>query len=168
MDMQKNMKTFFRRIAPLLIIVVAVLGAELLMMTKQEIKDEYKMTEGNPQIKGRIRQKQRQMSSMRMMQAVADADVVITNPTHFAVALKYEKGMKAPLCVAKGADAVALRIRELAKEHDVPIVENPPLARALFASVDLDEAIPSEHFQAVAEVIGFVMRLKRGAGWKAG
>jgi flagellar biosynthetic protein FlhB len=101
------------------------------------------------------------------MAAVPDATVVITNPTHFAVALKYDKGMKAPRCVAKGADAVALRIRELAREHDVPIVENPPLARALFASVDVDDANPNEHFKAVAEVIGFVMRLKRGAGWKA-
>jgi flagellar biosynthetic protein FlhB len=98
---------------------------------------------------------------------VPDATVVITNPTHFAVALKYDKGMKAPLCVAKGADAIALRIRELAREHDVPIVENPPLARALFAAVEVDGVIPNEHFKAVAEVIGFVMRLKRGAGWKS-
>lgn len=138
------------------------------MMTVQETRDEYKQMEGDPQIKGKLRQLRQERARQRMMAAVPDATVVITNPTHFAVALKYEKGMKAPLCVAKGADAVALRIRELAKEHDVPIVENPPLARALFASVDLDEAIPGEHFQAVAEVIGFVMRLKRGAGWKAG
>ena len=139
-----------------------------LMMTVQETRDEYKQMEGDPHIKGKLRQLRQERSRKRMMAAVPDATVVITNPTHFAVALKYEKDMKAPKCVAKGADAVAFRIRELAKEHDVPIVENPPLARALFASVDIDEAIPNEHFKAVAEVIGFVMRLKRGAGWKAG
>ncbi len=138
-----------------------------LMMTVQETRDEYKQMEGDPHIKGKLRQLRQERSRQRMMAAVPDATVVITNPTHFAVALKYEKGMKAPLCVAKGADAVAFRIRELAKEHDVSIVENPPLARALFASVDIGEAIPGEHFQAVAEVIGFVMRLKRGAGWKS-
>jgi flagellar biosynthesis protein FlhB len=98
---------------------------------------------------------------------VPQATVVITNPTHFAVALKYDKEMAAPLCVAKGTDAVALRIRALAEEHDVPIVENPPLARALFASVDIDETIPTEHFKAVAQVIGFVMRLERKASWRA-
>lgn len=139
-----------------------------LMMTVQETRDEYKQMEGDPHIKGKLRQLRQERSRKRMMAAVPDATVVITNPTHFAVALKYDKGMKAPQCVAKGADAVAFRIRELAREHDVPIVENPPLARALFASVDIDEAIPNEHFKAVAEVIGFVMRLKRGAGWKAG
>lgn len=96
------------------------------------------------------------------MAAVPSASVVITNPTHFAVALKYERGMGAPVCVAKGADAIALRIREIAKENDVPIVENPPLARALHASVEIDDEIPVEHYQAVAEVIGFVMRLKQG------
>ena len=94
------------------------------------------------------------------MSAVPDADVVITNPTHFAVALKYESGkMAAPVCVAKGVDALALRIREVAKEHDVPIVENPPLARALHATVEVDQAIPAEHYKAVAQVIGYVMRL---------
>ncbi|KRA45582.1 flagellar biosynthesis protein FlhB [Devosia sp. Root635] len=138
-----------------------------LMMTVQETRDEYKQMEGDPHIKGKLRQLRQERSRRRMMAAVPDATVVITNPTHFAVALKYDKGMKAPKCVAKGADAVAFRIRELAKEHDVPIVENPPLARALFASVDVDDAIPNEHFKAVAEVVGFVMRLKRGAGWKA-
>ncbi|MDB5472830.1 MAG: flhB [Devosia sp.] len=138
-----------------------------LMMTVQEQRDEYKQMEGDPQVKGRIRQLRQERSRKRMMAAVPDATVVITNPTHFAVALKYDRAMGAPRCVAKGADAVALRIRELAREHDVPIVENPPLARALFASVDVDETIPSEHFKAVAEVIGFVMRLKNGAGWKA-
>lgn len=138
------------------------------MMTVQETRDEYKQMEGDPKVKGRIRQLRNERSRKRMMAAVPDATVVITNPTHFAVALKYDRGMGAPQCVAKGADAVAYRIRELAKEHDVPIVENPPLARALFASVDVDDTIPNEHFKAVAEVIGFVMRLKKGANWKAG
>ena len=139
-----------------------------LMMTVQETRDEYKQMEGDPHIKGKLRQLRQERARTRMMAAVPDATVVITNPTHFAVALKYDKAMRAPKCVAKGADAVALRIRELAREHDVPIVENPPLARALFASVEVDDTIPNEHFKAVAEVIGFVMRLKRGAGWKAG
>ena len=137
------------------------------MMTVQETREEYKQMEGDPHVKGRIRQLRQDRARKRMMQAVPDATVVITNPTHFAVALKYDKSMAAPKCVAKGADAVAFRIRELAKDHDVPIVENPPLARALFAAVDVDEAIPGEHFKAVAEVIGFVMRLKRpGSGWR--
>jgi flagellar biosynthetic protein FlhB len=160
-----------------LAIVTVIAGADYLytrqkwwkrlMMTVQEQRDEYKQMEGDPHIKGRIRQLRQERSRKRMMAAVPDATVVITNPTHFAVALKYDRDMGAPKCVAKGADAVAFRIREMAKEHDVPIVENPPLARALFASVDVDETIPTEHFKAVAEVIGFVMRLKKGAGWKA-
>jgi flagellar biosynthetic protein FlhB len=137
------------------------------MMTLQETRDEYKQMEGDPHIKGKLRQLRQERSRKRMMAAVPDATVVITNPTHFAVALKYDRAMGAPQCVAKGADAVAFRIRELAKQHDVPIVENPPLARALFASVEVDETIPNEHFKAVAEVIGFVMRLKKGAGWKS-
>ncbi|MBJ3783940.1 flagellar biosynthesis protein FlhB [Devosia sediminis] len=137
------------------------------MMTVQETREEYKQMEGDPHVKGRLRQLRQERSRKRMMAAVPDATVVITNPTHFAVALKYDKNMAAPKCVAKGADAIAFRIRELAKENDVPIVENPPLARALFASVDIDETIPGEHFKAVAEVIGFVMRLKRpGGGWR--
>jgi flagellar biosynthesis protein FlhB len=137
------------------------------MMTMQETKDEYKQMEGDPHVKGRLRQLRHEKSRQRMMASVPDATVVITNPTHFAVALKYDKAMGAPQCVAKGADAVAFRIRELAKKSDVPIVENPPLARALFASVEIGESIPNEHFKAVAEVIGFVMRLKQGAGWKS-
>ncbi|WIY54352.1 flagellar biosynthesis protein FlhB [Devosia sp. YIM 151766] len=138
------------------------------MMTVQETRDEYKQMEGDPHVKGRIRQLRQERARKRMMAAVPDATVVITNPTHFAVALKYDKAMAAPKCVAKGADAIALRIRELANEHDVPIVENPPLARALFASVEVDDVIPAEHFKAVAEVIGFVMRLQQGkSGWRA-
>ncbi len=137
-----------------------------LKMTLQEVKDEYKQQEGDPHVKGRIRSIRMERAKKRMMTSVPQATVVVTNPTHFAVALKYEKGMAAPKCVAKGTDAVALRIRAVAEEHQVPIVENPPLARALYKAVDIDETIPSEHFKAVAEVIGFVMRLKQRAGWR--
>ncbi len=128
-------------------------------MTKQEVKDENKQQEGDPQIKSRIRTIRMERARERMMQAVKEADVVITNPTHFAVALKYDMGeMAAPVCIAKGVDHLAFAIRREAEEHDVPIVENPPLARALYDTVELDEEIPTEHFKAVAEVIGFVMR----------
>lgn len=129
-------------------------------MSKQEVKEEYRQNEGDPQIKAKIRQIRQERAKKRMMAAVPEATVVITNPTHYAVALKYEAGkMAAPICVAKGVDALALKIREVAKEHDVPIVENPPLARALHAAVEVDEVIPQEHFKAVAQVIGYVMRL---------
>ncbi|MDB5506659.1 MAG: FlhB [Devosia sp.] len=137
------------------------------MMTVQEVRDEYKQMEGDPKVKGRIRQLRQERSRQRMMQNVPNATVIITNPTHFAVALQYDRDMAAPKCVAKGADAVALRIREKAKEHDIPIVENAPLARALFASVEIDGTIPAEHFKAVAQVIGYVMRLKDKRGWSA-
>lgn len=136
-----------------------------LKMSKQELKDEFKDQEGDPQIKGKIRQLRQQRARQRMMSAVPDASVVITNPTHFAVALKYEmEKMAAPTVVAKGQDLIALKIREIAKENDVPIVENPPLARALFKAVDLEEEIPQEHYKAVAEVIGFVMKQKKKGG----
>jgi flagellar biosynthetic protein FlhB len=138
-----------------------------LKMTVQEVRDEYKQMEGDPKIKGRIKSIRNERSRRRMMANVPNATVVITNPTHFAVALKYDRSMAAPLCLAKGADDVAFRIRELAKEHKIPIVENPPLARALFASVDIDESIPTEHFKAVAQVIGFVMRMQDKRAWKA-
>lgn len=132
-----------------------------MMMSKQEIKDEFKQTEGDPHIKGKLRQLREQKARQRMMQAVPEADVIITNPTHFAVALKYDSlNMDAPQMVAKGADEVAARIRELAREHKVPVVENPPLARALFDSMDIGQMIPSDHFKAVAEVISYVFRLK--------
>jgi len=128
-------------------------------MTKQEVKDENKQQEGDPQVKSRIRQIRMERARERMMQAVKDADVVVTNPTHFAVALKYDMNeMPAPVCIAKGVDHLAFAIRREAEEHDVPIVENPPLARALYDTVELDEEIPTEYFKAVAEVIGFVMR----------
>jgi len=131
-------------------------------MSKQEIKDEHKEQEGNPEIKARLRQMRAARVKKRMMKAVPDATVVVTNPTHYAVALRYEKGMAAPVCVAKGLDSLALRIRAVATEHGVAVVENPPLARALHATVDIDDEIPVEHYKAVAEVIGYVLRLRRG------
>jgi flagellar biosynthetic protein FlhB len=131
-------------------------------MSKQEIRDEMKQTDGDPMIKSRLRQIRMERARRRMMAEVPKATVVVTNPTHFAVALRYEQGtMDAPTVVAKGADLVAARIRELATENEVPIVENPPLARALYATVDIDQPIPSEHYRAVAEIIGYVMRLKQ-------
>ena len=129
-------------------------------MSKQEIKEEYKQNEGDPQIKAKIRQIRQERAKKRMIAAVPEATVIITNPTHYAIALKYEQGkMAAPICVAKGVDVLALKIREIAKEHNVPIVENPPLARALHATVEVDDVIPAEHFKAVAQVIGYVYRL---------
>ena len=131
------------------------------MMTRRELKEEFKETEGNPEIKAKLRQLRAQASRRRMMARVPKATVVVMNPTHFAVALQYERGMPAPLCVAKGQDALALRMRAVAEENGVPVVENAPLARALYKAVDLDQEIPAEHYKAVAEVIGYVMRLKR-------
>lgn len=141
-----------------------------LRMTKQEVKDEHKQTEGDPQIKARIKQAQREMAQRRMMAEVPKADVVITNPTHFSVALAYTPGeMEAPKVVAKGQGHVALRIRELAEEHDVPLVENPPLARTLHRDVDLDRPVPANLFKAVAEVLAYVYRIKgkKGQGSEA-
>jgi flagellar biosynthetic protein FlhB len=132
-------------------------------MTLQELKDEFKESEGDPTIKGKMKQTRAQRMRKRMMAEVPKATVIITNPTHYAVALKYERGMEAPVCVAKGIDAVALKIREIGTEHSVPIVENPPLARALHATVEIEQPIAPEHYKAVAEVIGFVMRLRRSA-----
>ena len=131
-----------------------------LKMSKQEVKDEMKQSEGDPQIKGKIKQKQRQMAMARMMQEVPKADVIVTNPTHFAVALKYDKGMVAPQIVAKGQDMVAQRIKDIARENRVPIVENKPLARALYAAADVGDIVPAELYQAVAEVLAYVYRLK--------
>lgn len=131
-------------------------------MTKQEVKEEFRQTEGDPAVKARIRKIRMEKARKRMMAAVPQATVVITNPTHYAVALKYEPGkMDAPLCVAKGVDALALRIRAVAEENKVPIIENPPLARALYATVEIDEAVPPEQYKAVAQVIGYVLRLTR-------
>lgn len=131
-------------------------------MSLQEIKEEYKQSEGDPHIKGRIRQLRHARMKKRMMASVPKASVIITNPTHYAVALSYERGMPAPICVAKGVDLMAAKIREIAGAHDIPIVENVALARALHASVEVDDEIPVEHYQAVAEIIGYVMGLKRG------
>ena len=131
-------------------------------MSLQEMKEEFKQSEGDPQVKGRIRQLRQARMKKRMMAAVPKASVVITNPTHYAVALSYERGMSAPVCVAKGVDTLALKIREIAGKHDIPIVENVPLARALYATVEIDAEIPVEHYHAVAEIIGYVMSLKRG------
>ncbi len=132
-----------------------------LKMSKQEVKDENKQSEGDPQIKARIRQIRTERAQQRMMASVPDADVVITNPTHYAIALQYKmQEMQAPVLVAKGVDSLAMRIRETAEENDVPIVENPPLARALYASVEIDDEVPEEHYMAVAEVIGYVMRMR--------
>jgi flagellar biosynthesis protein FliR/FlhB len=132
-----------------------------LRMTKQEIKEEYKQSEGDPQIKGKIRQKQKEMAMRRMMQEVPKATVVVTNPTHISVALKYEEGKNAPIVVAKGADNVALRIKELAKENDVPIIENKPLARLMYKELELDQEVPVEMYQAVAEILALVYKLKK-------
>lgn len=130
-------------------------------MTKQELKDEYKQAEGDPHVKAKLRQLRAEKARARMMQAVPTADVVITNPTHFSIALKYTpEEMVAPQVVAKGMDEIALRIREVAKENDVIIMENPPLARALYDTVDIDQTIPEEHYQAVAEIISFVFKQK--------
>jgi flagellar biosynthetic protein FlhB len=131
-------------------------------MSLQEMKEEFKQSEGDPQVKARLRQLRAARMKKRMMAAVPKASVVITNPTHYSVALSYERGMSAPVCVAKGADNIAFKIREVAKAHDIPIVENVPLARALYATVEIDGEIPVEHYHAVAEIIGYVMGLRRG------
>ena len=153
----------------ILIVLVIIAVADLvyqryehlkkMRMSRQEIKDEFKQTEGDPHVRARLRQLRQQKSQQRMMQNVPDADVVITNPTHFSIALKYDpQTMEAPMCVAKGIDEIALRIREVAKEHDVIIYENVPLARSLYDVVDIDQTIPAEQYQAVAEVISFVFK----------
>jgi flagellar biosynthesis protein FlhB len=131
-------------------------------MSLQEMKEEFKQSEGDPHVKARLRQLRAARMKKRMMAAVPKASVVITNPTHYSVALSYERGMSAPVCVAKGADNIAFKIREVAKAHDIPIVENVPLARALYATVEIDGEIPVEHYHAVAEIIGYVMGLRRG------
>lgn len=135
-------------------------------MSIQEIRDEHKQSEGDPMIKSRLRQIRMERARARMMASVLQADVVITNPTHYSVALKYDSdSMGAPVVVAKGVDDVAFRIREVANENDIPIVPNPPLARALFDTVEIDQEIPDDHYKAVVEVISFVFKLKnRHAG----
>lgn len=163
-------KVYWMIVITLMVVVVLSVGdylfqhwrwMEKMRMTKQEVKDEHKQQEGDPQVKAKIKSLRVQRARKRMMAAVPKADVVITNPTHYAVALKYDmESMGAPVLVAKGVDLIAKRIRDLADEHDVPIVENPPVARALYAAVEIDHEIPPEHYKAVAEIIGYVMRLK--------
>jgi flagellar biosynthetic protein FlhB len=136
-----------------------------LRMSRQDLKEEYKQTEGDPLIKQRLRQIRMDRARKRMIAEVPKADVVITNPTHFAVALKYDTmHMNAPMVLAKGVDKAAFRIREVAEEHGIPIVENPPLARGLYANVGLEEEIDEEHYRAVAEVINYVWKLKGRKG----
>jgi flagellar biosynthetic protein FlhB len=132
-------------------------------MSLREVKDEFRQSDGDPKIKAKIRQLRAARARKRMMAAVPKATVVITNPTHFAVALKYERGMNAPICVAKGIDSLALKMREVAAANDVAVVENPPLARTLYAVVEIDQEVPAEHYKAVAEVIGYVMKLRKQA-----
>ncbi len=130
-----------------------------LRMSKQEIKEEYKQDEGDPQIKGKIKQKQREMAMKRMMQEVPKSTVVVTNPTHIAIALSYEKGQNAPTVVAKGADHVAIKIKQIAKNNEVPIIENKPLARLMYEEVEIDDEIPAEMYQAVAEILAIVFKI---------
>ena len=139
-----------------------------LRMSRQEVRDESRQSDGDPIVKGRLRQLRMERAKKRMMSNVPEATVVITNPTHYAVALKYiREEMEAPVVVAKGADFIALTIREIAKKNDIPIVENPPLARALYATCEVDQTIKSDHYKAVAEIIGYVLRLKPRTGSSA-
>jgi flagellar biosynthetic protein FlhB len=165
----------FQLVKTIGILVIALAAADFayqryafiqrMKMSRQEIKDEHKDADGDPKIKARIRGIQMRRARQRMMAAVPEASVVITNPTHYAIALKYEHGqMMAPVVVAKGVDLVALKIREIAAQAGVPIVESPPLARALFASAEVERPIPIEHYAAVAEIISYVLRLARRAG----
>lgn len=137
--------------------------AKRMRMTKEELKEDFKQSEGDPHVKAKLKQIRMQRSRQRMMANVPKATVIVTNPTHYSVALRYEpdQGDGAPICVAKGVDALAMRIREVATEHGVPIVENVPLARALYAAVEVDEVIPREHFDAAAKIIGFVFQSRK-------
>lgn len=160
----------FKQICIVLVIIAAIdyffqvrIHNKEMKMTKQEVKEEFKQSEGDPQIKQKIKQRQRELGTKRMMQSVADATVVITNPTHLAIALKYEEGgdMEAPKIVAKGADYIALKIKSVAKEHEVPIIENKPLARMMYDRVEIDDDVPKDLYQAVAEILVVVMKLKK-------
>jgi flagellar biosynthesis protein FlhB len=130
-------------------------------MTRTELKEEFKQSDGNPEIKMKLRQIRMQRGAQRMMQMVPQATLVITNPTHYAIALKYDDQTPAPICLAKGVDDVAMAIRAVAEEHSIPMIEDPPLARALFATVEIDRPIPRQHYEAVAKLIGVVMRIAR-------
>ena len=160
----------FKQICIVLIVIAAIdyfvqfkMHNQDLKMSKQEVKEEYKQQEGDPQLKGKIKQKQREMSRQRMMQSVSDATVVITNPTHLAIALKYEEGtdMEAPKVLAKGADYLALKIKSIAKENEIPIIENKPLARMMYDKVEINNDIPPELYQGVAEILAIVMKIKK-------
>lgn len=133
-------------------------------MSKQDIKDEYKNVEGDPLIKSKMKEKQRQIATRRMMSEVPGADVIITNPTHYAIAIKYDEAKaEAPFVIAKGTDSIAQRIKEIAKEHHVQMVENRSLARALYAATEIGEVIPEEYFQPVAEVLAYVYQMEKKA-----
>jgi len=159
--------SFLLIVAAMFLIVAADVPFQLwqyydkLKMTKEEVKQEHKEMEGSPEVKGRIRRLQREAAQRRMMSAVPKADVIVTNPTHFAVALAYTAGMRAPKVVAKGVDAVALRIREIGAEHGVPLLEAPPLARTLYRFTELEDEIPGALYNAVAEVLAYVYQLNR-------
>lgn len=156
-------------VAILIAVVIAVFDfayqiyshKQKLKMTKQEVKDEYKQMEGDPLVKSQIRQKQKQMSGQRMIQNAKEATVIITNPTHISIAIRYESGVDAaPIVVAKGADLLAKKIREIAKENDIPIIENKPLARLIYKEVDVDQEVPSDMYEAVAQVLVAVYKIK--------
>jgi flagellar biosynthesis protein FlhB len=168
------LRTIALRLLGTVVAVLAVIAAadyffqytqwfERQKMSPQEVKEEFRQAEGDPIIKGKLRQLRTARMRKRVMAAVPKASVVITNPTHYAIALRYERGMNAPVCVAKGVDLIARKIREIAEEHRIPVIENPPLARALHATVEIDQEIPQEHYRAVAEIIGYIMRLRRMA-----
>ncbi len=161
----------YRLLAGVLAVLTLIAGGDFvwqrhdygkkMRMTRQEVKDEYKQQEGDPMVKARVRQIRHERARKRMMASVPNADVVVTNPTHYSIALKYDpESSGAPVVLAKGVDQIALKIREVAKDKDIPIVENPPLARALYASVEIDEEISEEHYRAVAEIITYVFKLK--------
>ncbi|WP_026888294.1 fused FliR family export protein/FlhB family type III secretion system protein [Clostridium beijerinckii] len=169
-EVKKLVVGIFKQICIVLVIIAAIdyflqvrMHNKEMRMTKQEIKDEYKQSEGDPKLKGKIKQRQRELGMKRMMQSVADATVVITNPTHLAIAIKYEEGkdMEAPKIVAKGADYVAFKIKSIAKENEVPVIENKPLARLMYDRVEIDDDIPQDLYQAVAEILVVVMKLKK-------
>lgn len=172
MAMMEEMQSLVLRLMTGILVVLLVVAVidlvyqryehnKQMRMTKQELKDEYKQTEGDPHVRAKLRQLRQDKARARMMQAVPEADVIITNPTHYSLALKYDpETMDAPVLLAKGIDEVAMRIREVAKEHDIPLFENKPLARVLYDTVELDQIIPEEHYQAVAEVISYIFQLK--------
>jgi flagellar biosynthetic protein FlhB len=160
-----------RLLVGILVVLFVIAGIDLMYqryehnkkmrMTKQELKDEYRQSEGDPHVKAKLRQLRQERARTRMMQAVPGADVVITNPTHYSIALKYDPEQNdAPIVVAKGVDDLALRIREVAKENDIMIMPNPPLARVLYDTVEVDEMVPPDHYKAVAEIISYVFKLK--------